>query len=231
MNRNFTAFCAATFACALILAFCGAIWTGSPSFSLADTNEKEIKTVYLTFDDGPSDRVTPKILDVLKEENVKATFFIIGNQAETRKYILKREAAEGHTIGVHSYSHKYKEIYASCDSLIKDIDKCNEVIKSVTGKYSKIYRFPGGSFGLSEKFISAVTEHGLRYIDWNASTRDAEICNAAPEQLLHAAVTTAASTDNIVLLAHDSTTKTATAEALRAIIRHFKAEGYEFSRF
>ena len=231
MNRNMTAFCAAMFACAILFAFCGALWINNSTFSLADTHEANIKTVYLTFDDGPSDRVTPKILDVLKEENVKATFFVIGNQAETRKYLLQREAEEGHKIGVHSYSHKYKDIYSSCDSLLEDIDKCNAVIKSATGKYSDIYRFPGGSFNLSGKFISAVTGHGLRYIDWNCSTRDAEICPASPDQLYNAAVTTAANADNIVLLAHDSTTKTATAEALKDIIRHFKSKGYEFSKF
>jgi len=219
------------FACALLIAFCGGIWASNSTFSLADTHENNIKTVYLTFDDGPSDRVTPKILDVLKEEKVKATFFIIGNQARTRKYILKREFDEGHTIGVHSCSHIYKDIYSSTKSLIKDIDDCNEIIKSVTGEYSDIYRFPGGSFGLADKFISAVTGHGLRYIDWNASTRDAEIYNATPEQLVKAAASTASNTENIVLLAHDSTTKSATAEALKDIIKYFKNKGYSFSKF
>ena len=143
MNRNFTAFCAAMLAFAIMLVICGGIWTDSRKFSLAET-ESTVKTVYLTFDDGPSDRVTPKILDVLKEENVKATFFIIGKQAETRKYLIEREFKEGHTVAVHSYTHKYGEIYSSAESLIKDIDKCNDVIKSVTGRYSSVYRFPGG---------------------------------------------------------------------------------------
>ena len=84
---------------------------------------------------------------------------------------------------------------------------------------------------MSEKLISAVSKHGMRYVDWNASTRDAEIINATPEQLLHASVTTAACTENVVLLAHDSTTKTATADALKDIIHHFKAEGYVFKTF
>ena len=90
MNRNFSAFCAAMLAFALMLVICGGFWANNKKFSLAET-ESTVKTVYLTFDDGPSDRVTPKILDVLAEENVKATFFIIGAQAENRKYIIKRE--------------------------------------------------------------------------------------------------------------------------------------------
>ena len=227
MNSNFTAFCAAMLAFAIMLVICGGFWSNNGKLSLADS-ENTVKTVYLTFDDGPSDRVTPKILDVLKEENVKATFFIIGKQAETRKHIIEREFNEGHTVAVHSYTHKYSEIYSSPENLLKDIDKCNEVIKSVTGESSNVYRFPGGSFGLSEKLISAVTEHGLKYVDWNASTRDAEIYSATPEQLFNAAVATAASTDHIVMLAHDSTTKTSTADALKNIIRHFREQGYLF---
>ncbi len=228
MNRNFTAFCAAMLAFAILLVICGGFIADSKKFALAEEAEK---TVYLTFDDGPSDRVTPKILDVLAEEKVKATFFIIGKNVETRKNIIKREFDEGHTVAVHSYTHKYKEIYSSEESLIKDIDACNEVIKSVTGKYSSVYRFPGGSYGLSQKFISAVSAHGLRYVDWNASTRDAEILNATPAQLLKAAVTTSASSNYIVLLAHDSTSKSATAEALRDIIKHYKDNGYVFKAF
>ena len=229
MNRNYTAFCAAMLAFAILLVFCGSFWSDDRSFSRAEENV--VKTVYLTFGDGPSDRVTPKVLDVLKEENVKATFFIIGKQAETRKYILEREKREGHTVAVHSYSHVYSQIYSSPADLLKDIDKCNEVIKDATGNYSKVYRFPGGSFGLSERLKNAVEEHGLRYVDWNASTRDAEILGATPYQLYREAVATAAGADNVVLLAHDSTTKTATAEALKSIIRHFKDNGYVFKSF
>lgn len=230
MNRNFTAFCAAMLAFAIMFVMLVGFGSGT-SFSLADDSKCTVKSVYLTFDDGPSDRVTPRVLDILKEENVKATFFIIGQQAETRKYILEREFGEGHTVAVHSYTHKYGEIYSSPKKLIDDIDKCNEVIKSVTGKYSNIYRFPGGSYNLSDALISAVTAHGMRYVDWNASTRDAEIYNASPEQLFKAAVSTSANADNVVLLAHDSTTKTATADALRDIIKYFKDNGYIFDTF
>ncbi len=230
MNRNFTAFCAAMLAFAILLVICGGLWINNNKMSLADS-ESTVKTVYLTFDDGPSDRVTPKILDVLKEEQVKATFFIIGNQAENRKYLIEREFNEGHTVAVHSYTHKYGEIYASAENLLNDIEKCNKLIKEITGSYSDVYRFPGGSFGLSRRLISAVTEKGYRYVDWNASTRDAEIYPATPEQIFNAAVSTAACTEHIVLLAHDSTSKTPTAQALKNIIRHFKEQGYLFEAF
>lgn len=228
MNKNFPAICAVMLICALLVVFFGSFAVKTQTtFSLA--NEQDQKLIYLTFDDGPSDRVTPKILDVLKEEDVKATFFIIGVNAESRRYLLEREVAEGHKLGVHTYSHKYGEIYASPESLIRDIERCNQVIAQTTGKPSTLYRFPGGSYGLPSALINAVTAHGMRYYDWNASTRDAELYGATPDQLYRAATAMPAATDKIVLLAHDSTTKSATAQALKSIIRFYKNLGYAFA--
>lgn len=188
-------------------------------------------SVYLTFDDGPSDRVTPKILDTLKEESVKATFFIVGRSAEGRKPILKRIHDEGHAIGVHSYSHDYKNIYASPSSLIADIEKCNDIIENITGKRSCIYRFPGGSFGIKSELIEAVTNAGYRYVDWNASVRDAEIADATAGELFEAAKSSSSGRKKVVLLCHDSTTKSATAEALKDIIHYYRDAGYDFKTF
>lgn len=200
--------------------------------ALAETKaETPQKCVYLTFDDGPSDRVTPKILDVLKEENVKATFFIVGTMAERRKYLIEREFAEGHTVAVHSYSHVYKDIYASEENLLKDIDRCNRLIKEITGEYSGVYRFPGGSFWVKKDLVDAVTKHGMRYVDWNASMRDAEIVNPKPDDLLKAAINTPVNRDHIVMLAHDTTDKLATAQALRSVIHYYKDNGYVFEKF
>ena len=104
----------------------------------------EGKSVYLTFDDGPSNSVTPRVLDTLKEENVKATFFVVSERARGREEILRRIADEGHTIGVHSATHKYSEIYASDEALKKDMATCAAFIKKTTGVTPKVYRFPGG---------------------------------------------------------------------------------------
>ncbi len=229
MNRNFLAICAFTLICAMLIAFFGGFSVKAQSaFSLAD--EYGQKIIYLTFDDGPSDRVTPKILDVLKEEDVKATFFIVGVNGENRKYLLQREFQEGHAIGVHSYTHNYGEIYSSAEKLIEDIDRCNKLIEEITGSASSIYRFPGGSYGLPSSLINAVTARGLRYYDWNASTRDAEIYGATPDQLYLAATAVPAASDRVVLLAHDSTTKSATAQALKSIIEYYKSNGYAFAK-
>ncbi len=230
MNRKYFAAAAAILAVAFAVLWIAYGANGSAqTFSVAEAAAPHAaKTVYLTFDDGPSDRVTPKILDVLDEENVKATFFVIGQQAERRDYLIKREAESGHTVAVHSYTHDYRRIYASARSLIADIDRCNDVIERITGRRSDLYRFPGGSFGLREELIAAATEHGMRYVDWNASTRDAE-CSGSAEQLFRSAVTTSAGLDRVVLLSHDSTRKTNTPEATRRLIKYYKENGYTFS--
>ncbi|MDE6074928.1 MAG: polysaccharide deacetylase [Clostridia bacterium] len=229
MNRKNTVICAFILLFALVATqFLNITQMVKPRIALA---EEPQKCVYLTFDDGPSDKVTPKILDVLKEENVKATFFIVGKLAERRKYLIEREFNEGHTVAVHSYSHVYKDIYSSTEKLLADIDRCNELIHDVTGKYSTVYRFPGGSFGLNQELINAVTAHGMRYVDWNASMRDAEICNATPDDLLKAAIDTPANRDHIVMLAHDTTDKTVTAQALKSVIKYYKNKGYAFEVF
>lgn len=230
MNRKNTVLCAFlllfTLVATQVIAFARINDIG---IALADTAPQ--RYIYLTFDDGPSDRVTPLILDVLKQENVKATFFIVGKQAARRKYLIEREFNEGHTVAVHSYSHVYKDIYASEDSLIADIDRCNKLIKEVTGEFTNVYRFPGGSFGLDKKFIDAVTKHGMRYVDWNASTCDAELISPTPEDLFKAAIDTPANRDHIVMLSHDTTDKVVTAQALKSIIKYYRDRGYIFEKF
>ena len=228
MKRNYSAVCAVLLMLAVIIALLAGITPPKTTLTFANSSEKAI---YLTFDDGPSDRVTPKILDVLKEENVKATFFIVGKNAVLRKEILRRAVREGHTLGVHSYSHVYNEIYSSAQSLLEDIDKCNAVIKEITGAPASVYRFPGGSFFLSDALKQAVLDRGMKYVDWNASLNDAELQDPTPESLFDTAVATAANRDRVVLLAHDTTDKTATAEALKKVITHFKQQGYKFEKF
>lgn len=199
-----------------------------PHTSLA---EESPKVIYLTFDDGPSDKVTPKILDVLKDENVPATFFIVGKHAETRKAILRRAHEEGHTLAVHSYTHDYKKIYKSAEALIEDIEKCNDLICSVIGEYSYLYRFPGGSYNIAPEKIRAVKELGYECVDWNASFRDSELQDPTAGKLYTAAISTVSDPAKIIMLAHDTTDKIETVWALKEVIRHFKNQGYKFRKF
>lgn len=226
MNRHIPVLTAFMLAIALLAIMFGNFF-GSPLVSFADSGEK---VIYLTFDDGPSDRVTPKILDVLKEENVPATFFIVGKNALSRKNILKRAFEEGHTLAVHSYSHDYKKIYASSGALLDDIEKCNQIICSVTGEYSHIYRFPGGSFSIAPELVNAVESMGYIHYDWNASLRDSEIKDPTPGKLYSAAISTVSNKQKIIMLAHDSTDKIETAQAIKEVIRHFKKAGYVFKK-
>ena len=230
MNRKLPALFAALVMLALIL------WqfTAHPAvstFSFAKADDGARKEIYLTFDDGPSDRVTPRILDILREEDVCATFFIVGQRAESRKYLIRREFDEGHTVAVHSYSHVYDEIYNSPESLIQDIEKCNKLIHEVTGSYSDVYRFPGGSFMVGKMLKEAVNKSGITYVDWNASFCDAELDSPTEKQLFDAAIKTAQGHNRVVMLAHDSTDRSTTADALRGVIRHFKEKGFVFRKF
>ena len=185
------------------------------------------RVIYLTFDDGPTDSTTPKALDILREFGVKATFFVIGRQICGREEILRRTAAEGHAIGIHTYTHDYAAIYRSREALLEDIGRCRDAIRSVLPRYSrKIYRFPGGSF-LCPDLRAAVKAAGYRYYDWNASAGDAEGSYSA-EQLFENAVRSAQNKDSVLLLLHDGVGYRQTLRALPKIIGYFQNEGYRF---
>lgn len=198
-----------------------------PAFTYADSAEKKI---YLTFDDGPSNSVTEPVLDTLKAENVKATFFVVSDRAHGREDVLKRIAREGHTIGVHSASHEYKKIYASDEALLKDISACAAFIEKTTGVVPRVYRFPGGSYGHSRQ-RELVKKLGYRISDWNAVCGDEEIRNASVETLTNTSLSSAKGKAVVVLLLHDSATHKNTAQALGGIIRAFKEQNYTFCTY
>lgn len=188
------------------------------------------KVAYLTFDDGPSVNNTPKILDILKSNNIKATFFVIGQCAEQNSELLKREKAEGHTIGNHTYSHNMKYVYSSPDNFINDLDKGDKVIKSIIGDdYSlKLIRFPGGSFGNRlASYREAATKAGYHYVDWNDLTGDAEH-NLVPVNNLLNELKKYTTQDHVVILMHDAPAKTTTVQALPQVIEFLKSKGYTF---
>lgn len=200
------------------------------------------KTCYLTFDDGPSDN-TLKILDILKEKNAKATFFIVG---KSKVEYLDDIAKSGNAIGVHTYNHVYKKIYSSTDAYMKDFDKANEVIKKHTGKTVNIFRFPGGSSntvsrrykpGIMTSLTKKMTKKGYYYFDWNVDSTDAENDHRTVKQLLNNVKSEVSyrvadkkyvfKTDICVLM-HDTTVKKSTVEALPKIIDFLRDCGYDF---
>ncbi|WML35921.1 polysaccharide deacetylase family protein [Clostridium sp. OS1-26] len=188
------------------------------------------KVAYLTFDDGPSTNNTPKILDILKKYNIKATFFVIGQNAEQNSELVKREIAEGHVVGNHTYSHNMKHIYSNPSVFISDLDKGDKVLKSVIGNdYNlKLARFPGGSFGTKlAPFREAAKKAGYHYIDWNDLTGDAERPNVPVSGLLDE-LKKYTTQDHVVILMHDAPAKVTTVEALPQVIEYLQSKGYNF---
>lgn len=184
------------------------------------------KRVYLTFDDGPSSN-TARILDILKQYNVKATFFVLGKTDEESKALYQRIVAEGHTLGMHSYSHKYEEIYASKESFVEDLTRQQEYLYEVTGVWSRYYRFPGGSSNRVSKadmqeLIGYLEENDIVYFDWNVASGDAVSTQLSKEKIINNCMSQInAQSDSIVLL-HDAAEKDTTVEALPEIISQIR---------
>ncbi len=190
------------------------------------------KVAYLTFDDGPTPHLTDAIMDILQEENVKATFFPIGSNAEAYPWLIKRAYKEGHGIGNHSYSHVFKRIYSKPQNFVDELIKTEEILQAILGedKNFRLARFPGGSFGKNLKpFREAVNQAGFGYIDWNSLNGDAESVKSQPaKQLFKRFKQTFKGQSGLIVLMHDAPGKDTTAEALPDIIQFLRSEGYRF---
>lgn len=189
------------------------------------------KQIYLTFDDGPSSEATNQILDILKDYNIKATFFVIGQNAQNYPDILRRIYDEGHAIGIHTYDHNYKKIYSSADALQEDIEKCLNALREILGPdfNTNLYRFPGGSFRSNkDMFVERVESLGYIYYDWNALNGDAEGRNPSESYLIDRFNETRDGYNVLISLMHDTNAKTGTVNSLPEIIEELQSEGYQF---
>lgn len=188
------------------------------------------KTAYLTFDDGPTANITPQILDVLKEKDVKASFFVLGSMVEKNPEMAKRIAREGHILANHSYSHVYQNIYASVQNLLEEIQKTEEIIVNTVGEesYTRVFRFPGGSFEKKAEMKEALLEIDYVYVDWNALNGDAEGHDISVQKQLENLKNTTEGKNSAVILMHDAPGKQTTAEALPQLIDYLKEMGYTF---
>ena len=191
------------------------------------SGQEEIHKVYLTFDDGPS-IYTNDILDILDSYNVKATFFVVGKEGTNAEEALQRIVDEGHTLGMHSYSHKYKELYESMDSFTQDFARIREYIYQATGVESVCYRFPGGSSNTVSEidmhdFIDYLDSQGVEYYDWNVSSGDGGSMKLSTDTLLENCTKDIDTRDTSIILLHDSAEKPTTVEALPDIIENILA--------
>lgn len=205
---------------------------------MASIYDGEEKVAYLTFDDGPSTNVTPQILKILEEENVKATFFLLGSRVEKNPELVKQEYEAGHYLANHGYSHDYKAIYSSAQAVLDEYNRTEETIRNAIGipEYSSyLFRFPGGSSGgknakMKKEGMKLLDENNIAHINWNALTRDAEGKPTA-ESILNDLKKSVSGKNKVVVLMHDTNAKQLTADTLRENISYLREQGYIFKNF
>lgn len=193
------------------------------------------KTIYLTFDDGPSPR-TPEVLKILRDNGVKATFFVTHISGKSSHY-MKDIVAEGHTIALHSYTHDYDKIYASEEAYFADLQQISDLVYSETGVRTNLIRFPGGSSNIVSRFnpgimtrlTQQVTDKGYVYFDWNVVSGDANRGGATAQQIINNCRKVSKKSDAVIVLMHDSVEKRTTVEALPEVIAYYKAAGCKFA--
>ena len=222
--------------------------TASREMTVADDTESEIQEpkqeeqiivdelqqekwpckVYLTFDDGPS-YYTDDILDILKRYGVKANFFVIGTEDPELRKIYRRIIDEGHVLGMHSYSHKYQDIYASVDAFATDLSRLETLLYDETGVIPKLYRFPGGSSNTVSPvsmgyFIDYLTAKGITYYDWNISSGDASTRLLPKDDIVRNSLYRMDENEETMILLHDIGDKSTTVEALPEIIEELQEQ-------
>lgn len=203
--------------------------------AIEDIYDSKEKVAFLTFDDGPSSSVTPKILDTLKQEDIKATFFVLGTMVKANPEVLKREREEGHYIANHSYSHVYSKVYASENKPLEEYNKTNKLIQDAledSSYQSNIFRFPGGSVGgyydkLKQKAKKKFQEKGIASLDWNCLTNDSDGAETK-EAIMQNLKATSKGKKSLVILMHDAPNKDLTAKTLPDVIKYLKEQGYTF---
>lgn len=205
---------------------------------LKNIYKSETKVAYLTFDDGPS-RNTQQILDILKQYNIKATFFVLGSQVEIFPETTNRIYNEGHYIANHGYSHRYSNIYESPEQVLNEYNQCNQIVANtinVPEYNSHLFRFPGGFVGgkyaqIKKEARTILEQNNILYVDWNSLTGDSEKVNPSEEYLMNNLQNTTEGKNSLVVLMHDAQAKKVTADFLPKVIEYLAQQGYEFDNF
>lgn len=188
---------------------------------------------YLTFDDGPSTN-TKKILDILAEYDVKATFFMIGSEIrEENRAIIERIVEEGHAIGLHSNVHDFCKLYSGVEVCVQDFETQHKLLKEVYGIDTQIFRFPGGSAcsymnGQRQSYIQAMREKGFIGFDWHVSGEDS-YGSPTVWSIQKNIFDNINGYESPIILLHDINTADATVDALPGILEKLKKDGYLFA--
>ena len=196
------------------------------------------KVAYLTFDDGPSANITPQILDILKNENVPATFFVVGQRVKLYPQLVKRAYDEGHYIANHGNTHAYSKIYESVDTVFGEYVECENAVREALGipDYRMfLFRFPGGSSGgryadIKSQAKDFLNSYSVSYVNWNCLTGDAEGKKTVEDQMNELKLTMEGD-DTVVVLMHDASDKEVTAQTLPEVIQYLRDLGYTFKNF
>jgi peptidoglycan/xylan/chitin deacetylase (PgdA/CDA1 family) len=195
---------------------------------------------FLTYDDGPSPKLTPQLLDALKAAGVHATFFVIGYRIAQNPAVVQRAMAEGHAICLHSYSHDYSYLYpgrvGNADRVAADYDQALAAARTVLGPSytSPGYRYPGGhmSWNALEGCDAALAARGVSWIDWNCMTGDAEKHptqnGGQGVQMVGETLARAGNPKAAVVLSHDSAGGHVSLQALPTLVQFFRDRGYGF---
>lgn len=205
---------------------------------IATLTKTEEKVAYLTFDDGPTLKATAKILDILKEENVKSTFFVVGKHVQEHPELVKRAYEEGHYIANHGYHHNNKKLYQSPESFISEVKNTDIEIGKAIGieNYcSHVFRFPNGYMSSNYKTkkkeaVKLLLDMNYTYVDWNCLNNDS-IKKYSHSQLLNNLKKSSKNKGTLVVLMHDTSDVNDTPSILKDSIYYLKEQGYEFKNF
>lgn len=201
---------------------------GKPAASSSGKADASRPVVYLTFDDGPS-KWTPQVLDILAKEQVKATFFVLGQEAERRESVVKRIMREGHALGNHTYNHRYEELYRDFDGFWSQARKTDAILERITGKPVTLLRAPGGTYGnFDDHYFELLERAGYRIADWNVDSGDSRRKDVPAAEIVKTVKASKLSREVTVLM-HDGAGHGESIKALPAIIAYYKAKGYRFA--
>ncbi|MGX8795599.1 polysaccharide deacetylase family protein [Fusibacter sp. JL298sf-3] len=204
----------------------------------AEGEKRKDKVIYLTFDDGPSDKVTPELLDLLDYYDIKATFFVTGYQVKKNPDILKDIVNRGHAVGNHSATHDYYKIYQNLDTFKEDFETNQELIFNAVGFYPTLYRFPGGVLTahniagkeIKQTYETYLWDQGVQYFDWNVDSRDASVNLPSVTTIRSNLLYQLRNKKKAIILMHDTNSKGNTVKALGPVIETYLEKGYRFDK-
>lgn len=199
-----------------------------PSVAAAGKSKTSDKVVYLSFDDGPG-KHTSEVLNILRNEDVPATFYVLGEHAERMPGMIKRIVSEGHALGNHTYNHEYNELYRNFETFWQQIKRTEDIINNIVGFRPALVRAPGGTYGhFDQTYFDLLKKGGYAVMDWNVDSGDSKRRNVPASDIVARATDVPAGMSSAVVLMHDGGAHAETVKALPDIIQYYKQQGYHF---